>query len=493
MNFQQFLNILWSRKRIALSVLMMTVITTLVVSLLLPKQYVATTSIAVEQRSIDPVTGQNLPTLQLVTGYMATQAEVIASHNVARKVVENLKLSDNPQMQKDFPSMQKDFAKADYIGDIRDWVADFLLKKLGIRPGRESSVIQVDYTSTDPKFAAIIANAFADAYIQTSIELRAQPAKLSADWFDLQIASLRKNLEHAQSVLSTYQQQHGIVEGVDRDVSVDRLVDIEQSRLGDLSKQLVESQARTSEMQSRKDLLASTLKQGGSLESLEEVLNSPFIQDLKTELALRKAHLAELSQKFKKGNSQYGQAEAQVKSQEQEIKSATKMVLNSIDSAVASSKKRDEMLTKALAEQKAKVMDLKKKHDQITVYNREVENAQRAYDDVMHRAVQTRMESEMGQTNISILNPAFPPPKHATPKVLLNMILSIFLGSLLGVGSALLAELRDRRVRSVFDVSETLAIPVFAVVSATTAKPKRMPWLFNLAKTSDGSDYRGTL
>jgi len=34
-----------------------------------------------------------------------------------------------------------------------------------------------------------------------------------------------------------------------------------------------------------------------------------------------------------------------------------------------------------------------------------------------------------------------------------------------------------------------LAIPVFAVVSAIATKPKRMHWLFNLAKTSGGSDY----
>jgi uncharacterized protein involved in exopolysaccharide biosynthesis len=176
-----------------------------------------------------------------------------------------------------------------------------------------------------------------------------------------------------------------------------------------------------------------------------------------------------------------------VSSQEQEIKSATKMVLNSIDGAVASSKKRDQMLTKTLAEQKAKVMDLKKKHDQIAVFNREVENAQKAYDDVMQRAVQTRMESEMGQANISILNPAYPPPKYAKPKVLLNMISSIFLGSILGVCSTLLAELMDRRVRSVFDVSEKLAIPVFAVVSATAPKPKRIVPLLNSDKTSDDS------
>jgi chain length determinant protein EpsF len=478
MNFHQFINILWSRKWIALSALMIAVISTLAVSLLLPKQYIATTSIVVDQRSVDPVTGQNLP-VQLLPGYMATQVDVIASHNVAHKVVENLKLSDNPQMQ-------KDFAKAEYIGDIRDWVADFLLKKLEIRPSRESSLIQIDYASTDPKFAAIIANAFADAYIQTSIELRAQPAKLSADWFDLQMASLRKNLERAQSVLSTYQQQHGIVEGFDR-------LDIEKTRLVDLSQQLVESQARTNELQSRKILLASTLEQGGSFESLQEVLDSKLIQDLKTELARSGAHFAELSKKFKKGNSQYNQAEAQVTSLQQEIRSATKMVLNSINSVVISSKQRDEILTEALAEQKAKVLELKKENDQIAVLNREVENTQRTYDDVMQRAVKTRMESELSQTDISILNPALPPQKPAKPKVLLNMILSIFLGGMLGVSTALLAEFMDRRVRTAFDVSEILAIPVFAVVSAATVKPKRIAWLFDLAKTSDGSDYRGTV
>jgi len=320
--------------------------------------------------------------------------------------------------------------------------------------------------------------------------LRAQPAKLSADWFGSQMTSLRERLERAQSVLSTYQQQQGIVEGVDGADGSDRL-DIEKTRLADLSRQLVESQARTNELQSRKDLLASTLKNGGSLESLQEVLDSELIQDLKTELAQRKSHLAELSQKFKKGNSQYKQAEAQVSSQQQEIQSAIKMVLNSINSGVISSRQRDEMLTNALAEQKAKVMELKKKHDQIEVLNREVQNAQKAYDDVMQRAIKTRMESESSQTDISILNSALPPQKPAKPKVLLNMILSIFLGGMLGVGMALLAELMDRRVRSAFDVSEILAIPVFAVVSAKVAKPKRMPWPCNLDKTSDGSDYRG--
>ena len=477
MNFYQFINILWSRKWIALSALMMTAITTLVVSLALPKQYVATTSIVVEQQSVDPVTGQNLP-IGLMPAYMAMQVDVITSHNVARKVVEKLKLGDNPKMQ-------KDFAKTKSNGDIRDWAAELLLKKLEIRPSRESGLIQVDFTDIDPQFAATAANTFTDAYIQTSIELHAQPAKLSADWFDSQMASLRERLEHAQSVLSTYQQQHGIVATNDR-------LDLENARLSDLSKQLVESQAHTSELQSRKDLLTTTVKQGGSSESLQEVLNNPLIQSLKSELARAEAAFAELSKRVDINHPQYKQAKAEVNSLQQKTQSEIKMVLSNITSGLASSSQRDKIVANALAAQKAKVLELKKQHDEIAVFNREVENAQRVYDASMQRAVQSRMESEMSQTNIAILNRALPPQKAAKPKVLLNMILSVFLGGMLGVGSALMAELMDRRVRSALDISELLAIPVFVVVSAPSSKPKRMAWLFNPGNARGDSNHQGS-
>lgn len=472
MNFQQFIYILWSRKSVALWALMLTVITTVVVSLWLPKQYLATASIVVDQRSVDRVTGLTLP-VQLLPGYIATQVDVISSHKVARKVVEKLRFHENPQIQ-------ESFAKSGGTGDIVDWLADSLLKKLEIRPSRESSVMQVDFTYDDPQLAATIANTFADVYIETSTELQVQPAKLSADWFDSQMATLRDRLEHAQSVLSTYQQEHGIV------VTDDRL-DLEDTRLAELSRQLVEGQSHTSELQSRKDLLTSNVKQGSSFESLQEVLSNPLIQSLKTDLARAEASFAELSKRIDINHPQYKQAQAQVNSLKQKIHSEINMVLKSIDSGVASSIQRDKIVADALAEQKAKVLELKKQHDEIMVFKREVENAQRVYDAAMQRAVQSRMESEISQTNIAVLNYALAPQTPAKPKVLLNIIISVFLGGILGVGSALLAELMDRRVRSTFDVSEALGVPVFAVVSALDHKPKRIPRLFNLGNTGSGS------
>lgn len=469
MNFHQFINILLSHKLIVLSVLLLTILTTLGVSLSLPKQYVATTSIVVDQRSVDPVTGLTLP-VQLLPGYIATQVDVVSSHNVARKVVDKLKLTEDP-------ALREDFAKAKNVGDIRDWVAELLLEDLEVKPSHESSVMQVDFTYTDPQIAANIANAFADAYLQTSIELQAQPAKLSADWFDSQMASLRNNLEHAQSVLSTYQQQHGIV-------APDERLDLEASRLSDLSKQLVENQVLTSELQSRKDLLTATIRQSGSSDALQEVLSNSLIQSLKAELAKAEARFAEVSKRLDINHPQYKQAKAEVDALQRRVQSETRMVLSSIASGVTSANQRDKIIANAMAEQKAKVLELKQQHDEIRVLNREVENAQKIYDAALQRAVQSRMESEMRQTNTAVLNPAVPPQKHSKPKILINMILSVFLGGMLGVGSALAAELMDRRVRSPFDVSELLVVPVFAVISIPEPKPNRIARLSNLDSNS---------
>ena len=464
MNLYQFIIILRSRKWIAILAFMITVTTTLIASLMMSKQYVARTSIVVDQRSIDPLTGLSLPT-QLLPGYIATQVDVISSHNVARKVVENLKLGDNEKMR-------EDFTKSKSTSDITDWIADSLLRNIEIMPSRESSVMSVDYISTDPQLAATIANAFGDAYIKTSIELQAQPAKLSADWFDSQMVTLRDHLEKAQSVLSVYQQQHGIVATDDR-------LDLEATRLTDLSKQLVESQLHTSELQSRKNLLSTTVEQGGSFESLQEVLNSNLIQLLKSELSKAESNFAELSKRVDINHPQYIKSKAEVNSIKHKINSEINMILSSIDSGLTSAIQRDKLIADALAEQKAKVLELKQQHNEIRVLSREVENAQHIYDAAMQRAVQSRMESEMSQTNLAILNRALPPQKSAKPKLLINMILSMFLGGMLGVGCALVAELMDRRVRSSFDISDLLAIPVLAVVSASTDKAKKNTLLFN--------------
>jgi len=448
MNFQQLIFILWSRKKTALLALGATVLTTLVVSLMQPKEYVSTATLVIDQNQVDLVTGSSLP-VQLVAGYMATQVDVIFSHNVAKKVVEKLNLVDDP-------IMQKKFLASNSQGHVIDWIADYIVEDLEVLPSRESSLINISFTASANQLAADIANAFAETYIQTNIDLRAQPAKQSVAWFDNQKNVLRHRLEEAQSRLSNYQREYGII-------SVDNSFDLENSKLLDLSRQLLENQANASELQSRLDQIIDSKDR--SYKSLHEVLSNELIQSLKSDLARSESKFADLSKRLGENHPKYKQSRAEILSLKRKINFEVKMIIDSISSRYNASSQRDKILVDALSAQKIKVFELKKQRDGIAVLSREVESVQQAFEGVMQKSIQTLMSSEISQSNVAILNLAIPAHKHTKPRVLLNVILAIFLGTILGLGAAIFVELLDRRVRSTFDITGSLSIPLFGDVS----------------------------
>ena len=121
--------------------------------------------------------------------------------------------------------------------------------------------------------------------------------------------------------------------------------------------------------------------------------------------------------------------------------------------------------------------------DEISLLVREVETAQRAFDAVGQRTTQSRLESQSIQTNVAVLNPASEPLKASKPKVLLNILLSIFVGTMLGVGAALTLELLHRRVRSPEDLSLALDLPVLAILEP---EANTGTWLDRLGKLLPG-------
>lgn len=441
MNLSQFLLILNARKWIILVTLLVTVVTTLGVSLVLPKQYTASTTLVLNYKAGNPVTGAVLP-MQMMPSYLVTQADIIGSRNVALKVVDNLKLADNPAVQEQF--MKATQGK----GNVRDWLANSLQSKLGAKPSRESSVLEISFSGGDPVFAATIANAFAEAYIQTNLELSVQPARQTAAWYDMQITQLRQSLEQAQKRLSDYQREKGVVLSDER-------VDIETARLAELSGQMVAAQSMTYDASSRQK----------QLESTAEVVNNSVVQNLKIQLAQSESRIAELEKKTGRNHPEYQRAEAQLASLKRDLDTAIRTATRSVASTASAARQREADLRQAVAAQKAKVLALKQQRDEIAVLMRDMENAQRIYDAALQRAGQSRLESQNSQTDIAVLNPAIPPLEASTPKVMLNVILAFFLGSLLGIAIGFLMELIDRRVRSELDLSEGLGLPVLGSIA----------------------------
>jgi succinoglycan biosynthesis transport protein ExoP len=118
---------------------------------------------------------------------------------------------------------------------------------------------------------------------------------------------------------------------------------------------------------------------------------------------------------------------------------------------------------KAMDAQRERVLGLKENRNELTVLRRNVESAERAYDTAMQRSVVSQVDSRANQTNVMVLNPAAVPRKHSSPKIKLNIALSIVVGTILGIVMVMLLELVDRRVRSRNDLE--LDVPLLAVLN----------------------------
>jgi chain length determinant protein EpsF len=440
MNFTQFLLILNARKWIILGVLAITLILIAAVSLLLPKEYTATTTLIVDSKSKDPVTGQLLPS-QLFPGYMATQIDVIKSSQVAQRVVRDLKLANNPATRQQF--MDATQGK----GTVEQWLADVLVQKLEAEPSRESSIINLSFSGADPQFAAAMANAFAKSYILTSLDLRLTPARQTAEWFDQQIVQLRQKVDEAQQKLTAYQREKGIVESEER-------LDVETRRMADLAGQMVAAQSASFDATSRT----------GQSANLPEVNNSPVVQNLKVQIAQGEGKLAELSKRVGANHPEYLRLQAEVASYKGKLAIELGTATRGVSATAGAARQRVNDLSGAFERQKTKVLELKQQREEATLLARDLENAQRIYDSALQRYGQTRMEAQSTQTDIAILNPAVAPNNPSKPRVLFNLLLGVFFGTLLGVGIGFLVELLDRRVRSGQDIAG-LDIPVLGEVA----------------------------
>ncbi|MET0264243.1 MAG: chain length determinant protein EpsF [Duganella sp.] len=449
MNFTQLFLALRARYKIILLVLAITVGAAVVITLLLPKTYKASTSIVLNTKGVDPVTGLTLPS-QMLPGYIATQADIIRSKSVALKVVENLRLAEDP-------AVQAQFADGGNTGDIKDWLATLLLNKLDIEPSRESSVLTISFKGADPQFVSAIANEFATAFMQFSVQLKTDPAQQASGFINTQTKLLREQYEAAQSRLSKYQKENNIY-------NADNRVDVETTRLNELSSQLVGVQAQLIDAQSR------SRQASGNASTSPDVQNNPLIQGLKSNLTIAEAKLAETSQRLAPNHPQYISAKSEVDKLRANLNEQIAIASSGVATGSQIAKQREGELRAALAAQKERVLALNTARDEFNVLTNEADNARRAYELATQRYNQTTLESKSNQADIAVLAKATPPSAPSSPRSMLNIALSIVVGLILGAGAVLVMELLDQRVRSSEHLADALGLPVLGVIAPARVK-----------------------
>ena len=215
---------------------------------------------------------------------------------------------------------------------------------------------------------------------------------------------------------------------------------------------------------------ATTRQRNTGTETSPDILQSGAIQNLKAQLASAQTKLTEVSAIVGKNHPTRVQLEAQIGELKAQIAAETRRVSGGASVSKRGSSQKIEELKALVAQQKQQLLSLRSDRDQINVYLRDVETAQRAYDAITSRVGQLNLESQNNHANTRLLSPAVEPLQPSKPK-LLNGVLASLLGALVaGFAIAIGIELMDRRIRDPEDLMAVAGVPVVGVLRPANSK-----------------------
>lgn len=441
MNIANLLAVLRARWIVVLITMVLVVVGAVYVALTRPQVYVSTASIILSLHP-DPVAmlyGGGGPAI------INTELEVLRSDRVALRVVRNLKLADMADLRKGWQGGGKDAMP------FETWLVRMLQGGLDVSVGKAGGqVINISYTSGSPQFASSVANAYVQAYMETSIELKIDPARQYSAFFNDQVNEARETLEKAQSRLSKFQQEKGLLVTDDR-------VDVEMSKLASLSQQLMTIQ------NARADLATRQAQAARNADQVSEIMGNPILVGLRGDVAKSESRLTELLARYGDNHPQVQDARTALADVRRRLEIETRNVTGNMRVNVQIQASREGELRAELEVQRQRVLQLKEVRDEGAVLARDVENARRIYDLLFNRASQTNLESQNRLSNATILSQAVPASAPSS-KTMKFITMGVVGGIGAGFALALLVEQIDQRVRTASALRAALDVPVLGVM-----------------------------
>ncbi len=464
MQLQDFWRIITERKRIVLLAFFATVLTTLVGSLLWPPRYESTATLMLDYDSSNPMNMSGIVAQPLTSvEYINTQIEIIKSRRIAEGVVDILKLDKVPDVVAGYRQAKEGnplfFWRKPMDQDIRSWLADnFLSDSLKVEPARDSRFLYIKFYSPDPAFSAAVANAFAKAYADYNLELKVTPYREAGKWFSEKLKDAKGYSDQASEKLREYQQKKGIIaqQGAVYDDAV--------QRLDQLNRDLAEAKAKLFET---RVALKRVEESRGNYESLPEVLANSFVQSLKADKVKLETQLTELSAKAGTAHPQYIRLKSMLETVNGKLKAEMQNIVNAIRQESSSAAQRLAQLEGAVAGLKRQSTSANVSRYEMDSLTRESETSKQVYEAMLKKYNETSIQGDINRTNVFVVDAAVPPADRYSPKIKLNLALSIFVGLFLGVGLAFFFDYLDDTVKGAETIERQFGVPVLGVISET--------------------------
>ena len=467
MKLQDYWRIIRERKKVVWMAFAITVLTTLVASILWPAKYEGTATIMLDYDNSNPMNLSMAATPQALTSieYINTQTEIINSRRIAEGVIDILKLDKVPSVVDDFNESRSwdpyFFWRPQTKPNIRAWLIDkFLAKYLKVEPARDSRFLYIKFYTSDPAFAAAVANAFAKAYTDYNLELKVTPFKDAGKWFSEKLKDAKGYSDRSTEHLREYQQKKGIISQQGPQGAV---YDDAVQRLDQINRELATAKAKFYEAQVA---LRRVEQSHGNYESLPEVLASSFVQSLKVDKLKMDTDLTELSAKVGPGYPQYARLQSMLDTVNGKLKAEMRTIVDTIKQDYSSASQRVSALTAAVEGLKKESTSSSVSRYEMDSLSRESETYKQVYEAVLKKYNETALQGDINKTNVFLVDAAVPPPEKYSPKLLINLILAAFVGLSLGVGLALYYDHLDDTIKGAVAIERHFGIAVLGTIAS---------------------------
>ncbi len=386
---------------------------------------------------------------------IGTQVNILQSNTLALLVIRNLGLNNRTEFAGKERStttggIPVSGSSAQTL-EREDQLIRVFHSNLKVLPVPNTAIIEIKYSSPDPRLSAEVANSVANTFIEQNIKARFDSTMQAADWLSKQLADLQITVETSQARLVDYQKAHGIV-------GTDDKQNLTFEKLNELGKQLTQAQADRIQKESLYQIA-----KGTNPDALASVLQDPALASLRQQQTQLQTQYAQVRTQF---GSEYPKA-LEIQNQLNEINKAYQEELQSgvlrVQNDYYTAVKREQMLKAALDEQTAVANQLDENAIEYRILKQEADSNRQLYDGLLEKLKEASLAAGLNSSNIRIVDKARIPLVPARPNVPRNMLFAALLGLFGGVVVAFALEAVDTTVRTP-EQAQGLGLPVMAAI-----------------------------
>jgi capsular exopolysaccharide synthesis family protein len=322
---------------------------------------------------------------------------------------------------------------------------------VSIEPVRDSRLVNIAVTNSNPELAARIANTLAKTFMAVNLERRLESSTYARRFLEDQIKVTKTKLEESERLINDYSKRNQILAFGDRS-------DVASQNFSSLSASL----ARVEDERIKIESFYNEVMRNP--ESAPQVLDSKAVQALKEQRAKLETEYTQNLSLYKPEFPKMVLLRTQIDDLNARIKAEVNVVVVSIKAQYEAARQQEAQLRERVGQSRAAVETVQDRSVDLNLLKRELETNRLVYDSLLQRLKEVAVTGGLTTNNISIVDEAKPPLFPFSPDPGRYALIGMGLGLLLGLGLAFLRENLDDSVKHPDEIEPSYGLPVLGLI-----------------------------